>query len=382
MSKKWGLLMCLSAMSVMGMAQDATGRIGIGGWGGWSDAIATDPLNEYNDSSEGWGVYIRKGISANNEISVSYDQLRLDTKDTEENIVFQPVMLNWIHSLGSNSRLKPFISLGAGATTTKHLDSEYTRRTVFGAKAGLGLELFITKNLSIGALGNYHYAAKSDSDLTNEASVLSGGLMVNLFFQKSKGEPQVQKTAAPEPVVVAEPVAAPVTQPAPVAAPAAVVAAPVAAVMIDEPKDSDSDGVIDTLDKCPDTTAGVLVDLTGCPAQKVSVTLDVKFATGKSDVDPKYDGTLAKAAAFMKSHPTTTVEIEGHSDNVGDKAKNKDLSSKRAQSVRQALITKHGADAARLKAVGYGDERPIADNATPEGRETNRRVMATITTIP
>ncbi|MBK8576663.1 MAG: OmpA family protein [Elusimicrobia bacterium] len=372
-------LLLVGAVAGIARAEDATGRLGIGGWGGWTDAVATDSLNEWNDSSEGWGVAIRKGLSPKNEISISYDQLSLDTKGTTENVLFQPIMLNWIHSFAVDSKLTPFFSIGAGPTTTKFLDSDndHTRRTVFGAKAGVGLEYFVTKRFSVGAVGNYHYAAKSERDLTNEASVLSAGLMANFFFLKSNGEPKAEESAVPSAQAVTAAV-----EPAATAAPAVVAGAAAAVAVADAEKDTDNDGVIDSLDKCAETPAGVLVDTTGCPAEKVSVTLDIKFDTGKTVVDSKYDPRLAKAAAYLKSHPTVTVEIEGHSDNVGDKAQNKTLSLKRAEAVRQALITRHGADAAQMKAVGYGDERPIADNTTAEGREINRRVMATMTAKP
>lgn len=99
MRKSFGSIVALLAtLSGMALAENATGRVGIGGWGGWIDAIATDPLNETNDSANGWGVHIRKGISPKNEISLSYDQLALDTKGTTNNVIFQPVLLNWIHS--------------------------------------------------------------------------------------------------------------------------------------------------------------------------------------------------------------------------------------------------------------------------------------------
>lgn len=358
------IVLLLATISGIALAENASGRLGIGGWGGWTDAGATGALREATNDGKSWGVNVRYGVSPQNEIALSYDQFRLENRGNTNSPSFQPILLNLIHSFPVDSALIPFVSIGAGPTVTTHMDSVNRKDIVFGAKAGLGLEYFVSKNVSFGALGSYHYASKSDTNSTNEASVFSAGIMANLFFTKSTRETPPVKAEAPAP------------------APVAAVAAPVAVAAVDTEKDSDNDGVMDTLDKCADTPAGVLVDTTGCPAEKVTVTLDVKFETGKSVVDTKYDPQLAKGAAFMKSRPSVTVEIEGHSDNVGDKAQNKALSLKRAEAVRQALITRHGADASRLTAVGYGDEQPIADNATPEGREINRRVMATITATP
>lgn len=113
--------------------------------------------------------------------------------------------------------------------------------------------------------------------------------------------------------------------------------------------------------------------------EKVTIALEVKFDTSKSIVKPEYDDQLKKVSDFLKTYPDTKAEIEGHTDNAGAAEANKGLSQRRAAAVRQALIDRFGADAARLTAAGYGEERPISDNATAEGRTKNRRVAATFT---
>lgn len=70
--------------------------------------------------------------------------------------------------------------------------------------------------------------------------------------------------------------------------------------------------------------------------------------------------------------------VEGHADSNGAAAYNKQLSQRRADSVRKALIRDYNIAENRLSAVGYGEERPIADNKTSEGRRANRRVVAVI----
>jgi outer membrane protein OmpA-like peptidoglycan-associated protein len=76
---------------------------------------------------------------------------------------------------------------------------------------------------------------------------------------------------------------------------------------------------------------------------------------------------------LMTEETSIKVEIQGHTDNVGDAAKNKALSQKRADAVMKYITTK-GIDAARLTAVGYGQEMPVADNKTAAGKAKNRRV--------
>lgn len=113
--------------------------------------------------------------------------------------------------------------------------------------------------------------------------------------------------------------------------------------------------------------------------EKVTIALEVKFDTSKSVVKPEYDDQLKKVSDFLKAYPESRAEIEGHTDNAGSAEANKALSQRRADAVRQALIDRFGADGARLSAAGYGSDRPIADNATVEGRAKNRRVAATFT---
>jgi OOP family OmpA-OmpF porin len=139
------------------------------------------------------------------------------------------------------------------------------------------------------------------------------------------------------------------------------------------PLDSDGDGVPDYLDKCPDTPKGVKVDKDGCPipekaAEKVSISLAIEFGTGKADIKPQYGEQIKRVADFMKTYPETTAVIEGHTDNVGREESNLRLSTMRAESVRTYLIENFGIAANRLTARGYGSARPVADNATPEGR--------------
>lgn len=113
--------------------------------------------------------------------------------------------------------------------------------------------------------------------------------------------------------------------------------------------------------------------------EKVSIALAVTFDTGKDIVKPQCDDQLKKVSDFLKTYPDSRAEIEGHTDSKGSAAANKDLSQRRAAAVRQALIDRFGADASRLTAVGYGQEKPIATNDTAEGRAQNRRVVATFT---
>lgn len=103
------------------------------------------------------------------------------------------------------------------------------------------------------------------------------------------------------------------------------------------------------------------------------VTLYINFNTNKSDIKPDARPTLEEVAKALKSAPTMKIAIEGHTDNVGQAAANKTLSDARAKSVMQALVSQ-GIAASRLSAMGFGQEKPVADNRSEEGRAKNRRV--------
>ena len=103
------------------------------------------------------------------------------------------------------------------------------------------------------------------------------------------------------------------------------------------------------------------------------VAVYINFDTGKSVLKPEHNTTISEVYKLLADNPGLKLTIEGHTDNVGLAADNKALSEKRAQAVVAALIQK-GVSSDRLNAVGFGYEKPIADNSTEEGRAKNRRV--------
>jgi OOP family OmpA-OmpF porin len=111
---------------------------------------------------------------------------------------------------------------------------------------------------------------------------------------------------------------------------------------------------------------------------KVTITLAVEFDFDKAEIRNKYYSHLKKVAEFLKKYPDTDAVIEGHTDSEGPYEYNLMLSQKRANSVRKYLIDQFDVPHWRLDAKGYGESRPIADNSTSAGRQSNRRVTAVI----
>jgi outer membrane protein OmpA-like peptidoglycan-associated protein len=102
------------------------------------------------------------------------------------------------------------------------------------------------------------------------------------------------------------------------------------------------------------------------------------FPAGTSTILPEYFNLLSRVREAIMEFPGSKVVIEGHTDAVGDEALNKALSQSRAESIQKYLVASLGVDPELIRAVGYGEERPIANNQTAEGRALNRRVEVVI----
>ncbi len=147
------------------------------------------------------------------------------------------------------------------------------------------------------------------------------------------------------------------------------------------PADSDGDGIIDEEDACPNEAGppNGIPEKHGCPRvllkEKQIVILEkVEFDTGKATIRPESESLLEAVAQVLKEHPEILqVSVEGHTDNRGGAAFNRDLSRRRAAAV-VAWLVEHGIEASRLTSKGFGPEKPIDSNDTEEGRQNNRRV--------
>ncbi|WP_255208154.1 MULTISPECIES: OmpA family protein [unclassified Myxococcus] len=150
--------------------------------------------------------------------------------------------------------------------------------------------------------------------------------------------------------------------------------------------DSDGDGVVDREDACPNE-AGVAAHR-GCPEPKpepapqepateaptrLPTEHHVQFPVGQSTLSDEELRNLDAVADYLKANPGVSLRIEGHTDSTGPDELNRTLSQERADAVRTHLIQR-GVASSRLTAKGYGPDRPLTTNDTPEGRGTNRRV--------
>jgi outer membrane protein OmpA-like peptidoglycan-associated protein len=106
--------------------------------------------------------------------------------------------------------------------------------------------------------------------------------------------------------------------------------------------------------------------------------LDVHYTTGDAHINPAYKNDLKELAQFMEEHPSTTVELQGYADSTGTPEINRELSQQRAEEVKDELVMNYDVEARRIETVGYGQEKPLAENSTSDGRTQNRRVIGVI----
>jgi OOP family OmpA-OmpF porin len=237
------------------------------------------------------------------------------------------------------SQVVPYLAAGLGTMSLDYDRFKDTRDTV--TALGGGVKLFLSDKLAL--RGDVRHIRTLDGDHQNV--VLNLGLMLQFPFAKSSGQSALaaaeQPGAGPEPAAdrvetqplpteVAPAKPAPATLPPPAPAP--------------EP-------------------------------EKLALDLKILFDFDKTDIKPRYYGLLADLAQLLESHPETDLLIQGHTCSLGSEEYNRRLSVKRAESVKQYLVSRHGIAPARISTVGFGETLPEADNATRAGRAANRRAL-------
>ena len=232
-----------------------------------------------------------------------------------------------------------------GGTTTVSGQTVGDKVVVYQGGAGVGWDATPATSLSL----DYRHLESGYGTFETSAGTLraryrADAVMVGLrhSFGEATPPPPPPPAAAPEPVVV-------------------------------QPVDSDGDGVMDDSDKCPNTPKGFKVDAAGCIIEQSIVLRGINFVFDSDQLTQPAQETLDEVAAALVGQPTLTVQIVGHTDNVGSEQYNNALSQKRADAVRTYLVGK-SVKPENLQAHGAGESTPISDNESEEGRAENRRV--------
>ena len=299
--------------------------------------------------------------------------------------------LNALYHFNSDGLFVPYLAAGFGGMVFEVDEGTGGRDDDedFMLNAGAGFKYFFIDDLALRVDARYIADLHSDrnydqgsGDDTDHNLIASAGLVWQFggpppapaaeADSDMDGVPDSRDKCPGTPLGVAVdavgcPPAPPKPAPAPEVKPAPVVPPP------PDPcaNDDDGDGVPNCRDKCPGTEKGIIVDEFGCP---VKFNLQIEFDFNKAQIRPEYHAKLKEVAEFVNKYPDTKFLLAGHTDSKGTDQYNKALSERRAAAVKKYLVEEFGIAAHLLHPRGYGESRPIADNATDEGRQKNRRV--------
>ena len=253
----------------------------------------------------------------------------------------------------TNSPFKPYVLIGAGQSKTSMAFDDGRKETSKDTIGNLGLGAYYRINDALSLRGEGRAIYNFDNDWWEGLAL--AGLNVVLGGHLAPAAPVVEPTPVePAPVIFTD-------------------------------GDDDQDGVPNSVDKCPGTPLNVVVDADGCPREipvddALRMELRVFFDNDKTVIKDQYKPEIQKVAEKMSEYPNSTASIEGHASKTGPSARyNQRLSEARANAVKSMLVNQFGVAPQRISTVGYGYDRPIADNNTAEGRAMNRRVYAIIT---
>lgn len=378
--------------------------------------------NQSIHKNSNWGTYgLRGGYHFTKNISVegflSYTQVELETP-VWYNYPWQDIYrygIGGLYHLMPNGRFVPYVSLGLGGIhyskgLNAYNDPEFYEKyesNRFAVDYGAGLKIFLTENIALQTDIRHALSLNSRQDNPHH---LHNDLLISfgMNFNFGGGEKEEPPKEAVQETPVSEVADADVDKDGVPDSRDKCPRTPAgrtvdesgcmpdsdsdgvldyedhclntpANVAVDKdgcPADSDFDGVSDYKDMCPHTPEGTLVGEDGCPLKKRSMLLKIEFDSNKANIKKKYHKEIMKVAAFMKKNPKVNATIVGHTDSTGNRQANIRLSRDRANSVRTYLIHNFGIRGSRIKALGYGPDRPVASNKTKEGRMKNRRVVA------
>lgn len=265
----------------------------------------------------------------NDLIEFDVEQIRLDG-----NYYFFP-----------NRKFQPYVSGGLGMLTLALSEKEINNEDAI-ADVGAGVRYFFTQNFSLRS--DLRAINNLDTGYTDGMLNLGLNFMFGGNTTSSEGDIDLVETENTAPVGT---------------------------------EDSDMDGIADANDDCLDTTEGLMVDENGCaiPIEStVSMDLNVNFEFESAELPPEFYSDVKELATFLKLYKDSEVTIEGHADAIGTDEFNQKLSEKRARAIRDILVRDFEIQRDRLKYVGYGEGKPVADNDTEEGRSKNRRAATVV----
>lgn len=363
MIKRFLFCGALLAAPVLAHADDDVGHFYLNPQAGW---LITD---HKRDTKDDWlyGLGLGYNISQHWSAQLNWNEGRVRDRFDSGNLKLDALTLDMLAVFNRGAPVAPYLTFGLGDLRQRPslaLDSD---KIMPEAGAGLMLKLWQSSNdTATFSLRPEIKARWSDQNFLGTRHLVDYMGLVGFQFSFGPGK------APPPP---------PAPLPAPPPPAAATPAPPPPPVTPAAPLDSDHDGVPDSVDRCPNTPPGVAVDQFGCP-QQGSITLEgVNFATNSDQLTEDSRPILDTVADGLRKHPRLRVEVQGHTDSTGAPKYNLSLSQRRAESVRDYLVSRQ-VPAQQLVAKGYGQTQPVASNTTKEGKARNRRVVMLVLENP
>jgi OOP family OmpA-OmpF porin len=305
-----------------------------------------------------------------NEIKSIYAEALGMRVPAEGTLEAYTAMLNLMYEIrtsqGFFSVVHPYIGGGAGVAHLAYRDPSFggtpgedDSQTVFAFQGGAGVGFDLSDSITLSL--DYRHVRSGDAEFELdaigppiEASYRANTALASLRFsfgvasaeRPETRKPALRRTNLPPP-----------------------------------PPDADGDGTPDSLDKCSKTPPGFKVDITGCIVQQSVVLQAVDFEPASTRLTAPSRQTLDMIAAALREQPDLKIEVGGHTDSQGSREANLKVSRQRADVVVKYLVNA-GVPRTSLVAKGYGSSRPVADNATEEGRTQNRRVEFKVLSKP
>jgi OmpA-OmpF porin, OOP family len=337
------LCLCMGAAFILpseGRSQERAGSVSVSPMGGVHvfdnrqdiEKDATGGVGVGYNITEHWGAEIQfQGGRFDHEY---FDFENCRCSDDELNAYI--AHLDALYHFRPGKRLVPYLSAGVGGVRVE--GDHYEDDTYGVVNYGAGVKYHITDNIALRGEAR-HLHGWEDSNNNVAATV---GVSFQ-FGGKKKEKP------APPPEPEEDP--------------------PALGVVVEERAPEPEEVPVDVEEFKPAPLAD---------DEKLAIDLKILFDFDRAVIKPAYYPNLNKIGAFMRDYPETQAVIEGHTDDVGSLSYNMKLSWNRAESVRRYLIQNFGIAPDRLEARGYGKSVPVADNATEEGRQKNRRVILVV----
>ncbi len=311
--------------------------------------ISVDNDRPLQDKDWLYGLALGKHISDGLSMELNFNGSQVGGGPGRSDVSFYGGSFDVLGVMNRSGKVAPFVSAGLGVVQNDRSPGGDATDLMTQVGAGLFVKMWESSD------GSSSFALRPELKVRWDEAGAEGTLrdyLGLLGFQYSFGSPPPKPVEMPPPP---PPAPAPPPPPPPVG-------------------DSDKDGVLDNVDKCPDTPPGVAVDAYGC-TRKGSITLEgVTFELNSARLTADSRGVLDTVGADLKKYPRLKIELQGHTDSSGSDKHNLSLSQQRADAVRTYLM-EQGVPATRLIARGYGEGQPIEDNTTEAGRALNRRVV-------